>query len=250
MLFIAEVASSQRFPDPQNYGTVRINNFSEKAGFAPAVFDHWLHRTMFTCRLCHIDLGFAMESGSTEMNAESNIKGFYCGACHNGSRIINNKKIFAACSDQTEAYDSRRCDRCHSYNKKVEREHDFKTFTEKMPKKGFGNGIDWEEAEVSGLIKPFDTLEGIYIKKSPLKARDDFSIESKGSWMSDVIFSHKKHISWNGCEICHPEIFQVEKGATKYTMFQIYSGEYCGVCHGRVAFPLFECQRCHTKPVQ
>ena len=32
-------------------------------------------------------------------------------------------------------------------------------------------------------------------------------------------------------------------------MAEIYEGKYCGVCHVHVAFPLLDCQRCHTKPV-
>jgi c(7)-type cytochrome triheme protein len=48
-----------------------------------------------------------------------------------------------------------------------------------------------------------------------------------------------------------PEIFVgVKKGATKYSMVEIFEGKYCGVCHVNVAFPLIDCQRCHTKPVQ
>ena len=69
--------------------------------------------------------------------------------------------------------------------------------------------------------------------------------------MPAIIFSHKKHTVWNGCELCHPEIFVgVKKGATKYSMVEIFDGKYCGVCHTNVAFPLLDCQRCHTEPVQ
>ncbi|RJQ53358.1 MAG: hypothetical protein C4526_06840 [Nitrospiraceae bacterium] len=250
IFIVPDISTAGKMTSPQDYGKVIINNYSDDAGLAPVVFEHWLHRAMFTCRLCHVDIGFAMEAEGTEINADFNTKGLYCGACHDGKRVFNNKIIFAACADRTAGEEDRRCGRCHSYRMKVEKEHDFKTFTKKLPQKGLGSGIDWEEAEAKGLIKPVDSLEGISIKRSPLKARDDFSIESKGSWMSDVIFSHNKHVSWNGCEICHPDIFQVKRGATKYTMIHIYSGEYCGVCHGKVAFPLKECGRCHTKPVQ
>jgi c(7)-type cytochrome triheme protein len=41
----------------------------------------------------------------------------------------------------------------------------------------------------------------------------------------------------------------VSKGATKYSMVEIFEGKYCGVCHGTVAFPNIDCQRCHVKPV-
>jgi len=232
------------------YGRVIINKSSEKAGLSPVVFDHWLHRAMFTCRLCHIDIGFSMEANDTDITADSNRKGLYCGTCHNGSRIYNGRKIFESCSDRYDEKDKIRCERCHSFKKDVRRQYDFNKFVEDLPKRGLGNGIDWEEAEIKSKIKPVDTLEGISIKREKLKNREDFSIKSKGSWMSDIIFSHEKHTRWNGCELCHPDIFNIEKGGTKFTMFQIYSGEYCGVCHGKVAFPVIECDRCHTKPVR
>lgn len=230
------------------YGRVIINRHSEKAGFAPVVFDHWLHRAMFTCRLCHVDIGFSMEANETGIDAESNKKGLYCGTCHNGTRIYNKKRIFASCTDRfTEEDKKSRCDRCHSYNREVKKEYIFGVFTERFPKKGLGNGIDWEEAEKIGVIKPIDTIEGISVKRSQLKTREDFTIKSKGTWMSDIIFSHEKHTKWNGCELCHPDIFNVEKETTRFNMFQIYSGQYCGACHGKVAFPVIECDRCHKK---
>jgi hypothetical protein len=33
-------------------------------------------------------------------------------------------------------------------------------------------------------------------------------------------------------------------------MFQLSSGESCGVCHATVAFPMADCERCHVKPVR
>jgi c(7)-type cytochrome triheme protein len=32
------------------------------------------------------------------------------------------------------------------------------------------------------------------------------------------------------------------------TMVGIAEGKWCGRCHGKVAFPLTDCQRCHVKP--
>ena len=69
--------------------------------------------------------------------------------------------------------------------------------------------------------------------------------------MNEIIFSHKKHSAWSGCEGCHPEIFSgIQKGLTKYSMREIFEGKFCGQCHLNVAFPMIDCQRCHTKPVQ
>jgi len=41
------------------------------------------------------------------------------------------------------------------------------------------------------------------------------------------------------------------KGANQISMASILMGEKCGVCHGKVAFPVSECRRCHSqaKPV-
>jgi len=132
----------------------------------------------------------------------------------------------------------------------VKRAYDFAQFTNTFPKERFGNGINWEEAEATRYIKPTDYLEGVSIKRSSLAVQKDMSLDAKIEGMPAIIFSHKKHTVWNGCELCHPEIFiGVKKGTTKYTMVEIFEGKYCGVCHGKVAFPTLDCQRCHTKQV-
>ncbi|MBI5639381.1 MAG: hypothetical protein HZA17_03045 [Nitrospirae bacterium] len=247
-VFAADDAKRRR-PLPHNYGKVIINNFSEKAGLAPVEFDHWLHRAKFTCRLCHVDVGFAMQANGTEIKAADIMRGYYCGACHNGKLQHGDRKVFEACSkDRT---DMKRCERCHSGGKDVKREYDFKSFTAKMPKERFGNGINWEQAEEEGLIKPIDFLEGVSIKKKNLANQKDFSLEPKSATMSKIIFSHKKHTIWNGCEVCHPDIFVgVKKGSTKYSMKEIAQGKFCGACHTKVAFPIADCKRCHSEPAR
>ncbi|MGV1100444.1 c(7)-type cytochrome triheme domain-containing protein [Thiovibrio sp. JS02] len=237
-------------PEPQNLGLVILNNYSQRAGLASVVFDHWLHRSLFTCRLCHMDVGFAMEAGETRVRADLNIQGFYCGACHDGKKSIEGNTIFAACAEQFSEEEGKRCARCHSLGKLEARKITFNTYSERLPRTA-GHSIDWEKAEEDGTIKPVDFLEGLSVKRDALKVQEDFSIESQASWASDVIFSHKKHASWNGCALCHPGIYASTKaGTVKYSMFQIYEGESCGVCHGKVAFSLFLCEKCHTKPVR
>jgi len=247
----AQNIAKKKRPLPYEYGEVIINNYSEKAGLAPVVFDHWLHRAKYTCRLCHVDIGFAMKAGVTAIKASDNIRGYYCGACHNGKTAADNKRIFDSCSQTIGPEEKTMCLRCHSLGKNITPEHDFNRVTANFPKGRFGNGIDWEKAEAEGLIKPIDFLEGISIKRQPLSIQKDFALEAKIEGMPDIIFSHKKHTVWNGCELCHPEIFAgVKKGTAKYSMSEIFEGKYCGVCHTSVAFPLIDCQRCHSKPVQ
>jgi c(7)-type cytochrome triheme protein len=227
-------------PPPSQYGRVTLDKYSSKAGLGPVVFDHWLHRAKFTCRLCHVDIGFAMQANASDIKARTNKEGFHCGACHDGKRSFTGEPVFAACSDTAP---SKQCARCHSADKAA-RKYDYGTFTAKFPKNAYG--VDWEEAEATGQIKPIDFLEGLSIRKAPLKSQADFSIQARVTWVSDIIFSHKKHTVWNGCEVCHPEIFPAtQKGVTRYTMFHISAGQYCGVCHGKVAFSTNACSSCH-----
>ncbi|MGE5894584.1 MAG: c(7)-type cytochrome triheme domain-containing protein, partial [bacterium] len=233
----------KRMPRPHEYGNVTINNYSERNNIAPVVFNHWLHRAKYTCRLCHVDLGFGMRAGSTEIKEEDNKKGVYCGACHNG------KDTFGAESKDALGNVMKNCYRCHSYGKNVKFEKDFYEFVKNFPKSRYGNRVDWLETENKGLVKLKDYIEGISIKRKELEQKKEIDIKARQLGMPDIIFSHKKHTIWNGCELCHPEIFGVKKGSTVYSMQDIFDGKYCGACHGSVAFPNNDCQLCHTKEV-
>lgn len=249
----AQTGAKKRRPAPYEYGRVIINNYSERANLAPVIFDHWLHRTKFTCRLCHVDIGFAMKANATAIKAADNSTGHYCGTCHNGKIIIDGKKMFASCIKAKDLTweEKTTCRRCHSLGWNVKPAYDFENVTRGLPIERFGNGIDWEKAEIKGLIKPADFVEGVSIRRKSLTSPKDLELGSKVEGMPDIIFSHKKHAVWNGCELCHPEIFVgVKKGITKYSMAEIFNGKYCGACHTTVAFPLTDCQRCHSKPVQ
>ncbi len=246
-----DAPAKKRRPRPQEYGRVVIANHSEKAGLAPVVFEHWVHRARFTCRLCHVDVGFAMKAGETNVRAVDNAGGQYCGACHNGRTKFGGKPIFESCSKGGPVSLRATCVRCHSLGKDVVPEIDFASVTGKLPRGRFGNGVDWEKAEHEKLVVPADYLEGVSIRRTPLAAQKDFALSPKLQGMPEIIFSHAKHTTWNGCELCHPQIFVgVKRGTTKYGMVEIFDGKYCGVCHSTVAFPLLDCQRCHVKPVQ
>jgi c(7)-type cytochrome triheme protein len=246
-----DLPAKKRRPQPQEFGRVVIRNRSEQAGLAPVVFDHWVHRAKFTCRLCHVDIGFAMKGGATDIRAADNARGQYCGACHDGRTQIEGKKTFEACPSPGEPASGNTCVRCHSLGKDVKPTRDFATFARGMPRGRFGNGIDWEQAELEKSIKPIDFLPEVSIRRSPLTVQKDFSLNPKLLGMPDIIFSHAKHTVWNGCELCHPEIFVgVKRGATRYSMVEIFQGKYCGACHTTVAFPLLDCQRCHSRPVR
>ena len=250
MVFIVGIAYAQtgvkkRRPLPFEFGRVVINNYSEASHLSPVVFDHWLHRAKFTCRVCHVDIGFGMKAEATDIRAVDNKNGYYCGSCHNGGIA------FPSCKDNLVKNDLKTCDRCHSLGKKIAKKYNFREFIKGWPRERLGNGVDWEKAEKEGKITPVDFIEGVSIKRDKLAIQKDFALGAKVEGMPNIIFSHQKHSVWNGCELCHPELFiGIKKGMTQYSMIEIYEGKYCGACHISVAFPLLDCQRCHTTKVQ
>jgi c(7)-type cytochrome triheme protein len=245
-----ETSGRKKRTPPQEFGRVVMSNQAKKGKVASVVFDHWLHRAKYTCRVCHVDVGFAMKAGGTDVRAADNAAGMYCGACHHEKSKAEGGKVFPSCRAGASA-EAPICARCHSGGSEARREYDFATFTKDLPKGRFGNGIDWEAAEQKRLIKPIDYVEGISMKRAAMPVQKDFALSGKLPGMPDIIFSHAKHTVWTGCEGCHPEIFTgVKRGTTKYTMVEIFEGKYCGACHVSVAFPTLDCQRCHSKPVQ
>lgn len=249
LLLMATVAFAQGFGQkqrakrPHEYGNVVINNYSEANNIAPVVFNHWLHRAKYTCRLCHVDLGFGMAAGSTGMTEEDNINGIFCGACHDGA------EAFGSHEKDTVGNVVKNCYRCHSYKKNVRLKENFYAFFKGYPRARYGNKVDWLKAEESGLVKLKDYLEGHSIPMKSLRQTKDINIKSKELGIPDIIFSHKKHTIWVGCELCHPDIFGIKKGATKYTMQDIFEGRFCGACHGKVAFPYTDCMLCHSSGI-
>jgi c(7)-type cytochrome triheme protein len=115
-----------------------------------------------------------------------------------------------------------------------------------FPKDRFGYP-DWAKAADAGIIKPSGTLLGGKEEKEPPQPDIVFIINDR--LMSDVVFPHETHSYWLSCKNCHPAIFNAKKGANEFNMQDVWDGEYCGKCHGSVAFMPkgFEnCQRCHS----
>ena len=111
----------------------------------------------------------------------------------------------------------------------------------KLPASRFGT-VDWVEALAQKKINPRANLDGTE-KIFEL----DFTIMMKNTLaMPYVPFPHKAHTQWLTCSNCHPDIFIPRMGANPIKMDAILRGEFCGRCHGRVAFSIFECDRCHS----
>ncbi len=114
-----------------------------------------------------------------------------------------------------------------------------------LPKDRYGL-VDWAEAIRAGRIQPKDGIENA---ATPPPFDLDVVIVTKSKYQPDVVFPHKIHTIWLACNNCHNEIFKMKAGGhPEMHMTKIAAGQYCGVCHNRVAFPLTDCLRCHVRP--
>lgn len=122
----------------------------------------------------------------------------------------------------------------------------FETYAElerALPRDPFGN-IDFVRAVKEGLIDPKPGPEPD-APAAPVLPYD--VVMDPGVPLFRVVFPHDVHTFWLTCDSCHPSIFQMRAGANPITMQKIFAGEYCGRCHGRVAFPpQTSCPRCHV----
>ncbi len=112
----------------------------------------------------------------------------------------------------------------------------------KLPRDSAGNMVRWMQALDSGAINPRSNL----FETTEVRVLDKDLIIAKYGSMPAVKFPHRQHTLWLDCSNCHNGLFIDKAGANKFSMTAILNGEQCGVCHGAVAFPLTECNRCHS----
>lgn len=105
-----------------------------------------------------------------------------------------------------------------------------------------GNQVRWVQALDRGLIQPRTNI----LPETKVNLRTTEVLLVNTAHMPLVVFPHRQHTLWLDCSNCHDQLFQQKPGATRIGMFSILAGEKCGVCHGAVAFPLTECNRCHS----
>lgn len=105
--------------------------------------------------------------------------------------------------------------------------------------------IDWMTALRKGAIAPRADLSG-----SGRNEVLDLDIILKNTKeMPFVRFPHNSHTEWLACSNCHDSLFVPKAGANQISMEKIFRGEFCGVCHDRVAFVTHSsCERCHSVP--
>lgn len=108
----------------------------------------------------------------------------------------------------------------------------------------FGNNTNWVTSFQSKKVTPRwehtnPFAEGIVMDLDILRVPK--------AAVQNVVFPHKQHTEWLDCSNCHPAIFVPQKGANIINMPMIMLGQKCGVCHGKVAFPISECALCHSQ---
>lgn len=112
-----------------------------------------------------------------------------------------------------------------------------------LPAHKSGNLVLWAKALDRGAINPRRAKTPSETKVQVLDM--DVLMDLRGS-MPVVRFPHRIHTQWLACDNCHEQLFKSRIGANKLSMLQILQGEQCGLCHGAVAFPLTQCQFCHS----
>lgn len=102
--------------------------------------------------------------------------------------------------------------------------------------------VDWVLTLEEELIMPRADLLG----ESEMQVLDMDILMKRTQLMPWVLFPHDKHTAWLDCTNCHDGIFKPQAGGNEITMNAVLAGEYCGICHGKVSFSLFVCERCHS----
>lgn len=114
----------------------------------------------------------------------------------------------------------------------------------KLPPDAVGDRVNWVKALEEGHINPRTNIH----PETRIEVLDQDILMRDTGELPMVRFPHKQHTEWLDCGNCHEELFKSKAGATPVNMLAILQGEYCGRCHGAVAFPLTECNRCHNAP--
>ena len=215
-------------PPPEEFGNLLIDRTSTKNKVKPVTFSHWSHRRKYTCQVCHSELDFAFKVNVTPITEAENQAGKYCGACHDGKIAFG--------------HDKANCEKCHNGDRGYGKEK----FPElaSLPHSRSGNRIDWVRAMEEKTIAPARFLK---VKPPPgIAYEKTLLLEAEWERVPPAIFPHKSHTAWLECANCHPEIFNIQKKTTKhFEMKMNLAGEFCGVCHMTVAFPMSDCRGCH-----
>jgi c(7)-type cytochrome triheme protein len=204
-----------------------------------AVYPHAPHTAWLACGNCHPAIfPIGRKAAPTKITMQKIRAGEQCGVCHG-------KVSFAVDGG---------CPRCHravpavsQWRRGEEPRAPMEQATgwteaAKLLPATLGTP-DWVKAIGAGLAKPRPSVDPTVADTPPFPL--DVELVPNGMAPFKVRFPHAAHTTWLTCANCHPAIFQMAKGADPITMEKVFAGEYCGRCHGKVAFALTACGRCH-----
>ena len=251
------------------------------------VFPHWFHRIRFRCKVCHedtfmtnkgenkIDMDMISAGESCGMCHDGNLAWdpLECEACHfypwdqlDDERQAKEELVkLEAKSAKSSLFASRSGKMAGKGDGKKKVGTAFKwggswqprAFRAAgLPKDKYGL-IDWIKLTEDGLALPKGALDpNDPLHESPVhyvfdedgeEDIEDIVMPVKSDSISPVLYPHTTHTWWLSCKSCHPARFDRTAGDTRMTMKEMGKGKYCGECHGKVAFPLEDCSRCHNK---
>ena len=199
-------------------------------------FSHEAHTEVLTCRNCHSRVFPLRRGAEPTVVTMAQIKaGRNCGACH-GSVSFGIKDECARCHTRVPAKAKWRPS--EEPQKPIERA---KTWAEAAKLIPVTEGVpDWAKAFADGVVAPRPGIDPKAEDKPIL--RSDVELAAADESPGKMVFSHESHTAFLACPNCHREMEKEEKK----TIF-IGKHENCKVCHGKVAFPMKKCGRCHIE---
>ncbi|OGQ59369.1 MAG: hypothetical protein A3J24_05240 [Deltaproteobacteria bacterium RIFCSPLOWO2_02_FULL_53_8] len=219
------------------------------AGLAPVLFSHWRHNFYYDCKACH-DSPFKMLRNDARITQKAITEGAFCGRCHNGTQSFSADKECEKCHAVGRPQEKRLTDisavdlaEVETTAKRVGANWNIsKLKGGKLPLDKFGF-INWEELREGRAYSPVSGLEKEADDKTQLNI---IVFKAKVQGMKSVLFNHEHHSTHTQCASCHQTIFKDKVNGNDVSMNAIGAGKFCGTCHGKAAFKLADCNRCHT----
>jgi c(7)-type cytochrome triheme protein len=205
--------------------------------FFTADFRHGSHTRWLACGSCH-PAPFPLGTGSQRpvVTMATIRDGQACGACH-GRVTFGVETRCGACHRTVPATDTWQRPGPAA---PLEDLRSWKEVEARLPVKA--DTPDWTGAHAAGLLAPRSRPGQTDLEDLDL---DVERVPKEGGEEMKAVFPHRPHTTLLSCDSCHPAPYQMEAGATPITMEQLEKGELCGACHGKVAFPVSACGRCH-----
>ncbi len=202
------------------------------------VFSHAAHTEWVTCGSCHPAIFPLKRQVPTVVTMAEIKQGGYCGVCHGPVAF----GLGGGCARCHKAIPAKSHRPAEEVRKPIERAATWEEALKLLPV--VAGGPDWPKALAEGVIAPRPGIDP-KAEDEPVFPLEVELIPAKAPALK-VVFPHDTHTALLSCASCHPGIFKMEAGADPITMEKIFAGEYCGRCHGKVAFqPATACGRCH-----